>query len=91
MVSTGAILAAPAMYSLMSINEYITHRWYQHAEISKAGWWKALRLPKIKGGGHVEHHAETLDDMSLKIKDDKWMETPAAKMLNSDKYRGTAF
>ena len=83
-------LAAPVMYSLMSINEYLTHRWYQHAEVSKLGWWKALRMPKVKGGGHVEHHAETLDDMSLK-KDDKWMDTPAAKSLNSDMYRGTGF
>jgi hypothetical protein len=29
---------------------------------------------KIKGGGHVEHHAETYDDMSLK-KDEKWRRT----------------
>lgn len=91
MVTPGAILAVPTMYSMMSLNEYITHRWYQHAEMSKVGWWKALGLPRVKGGGHVEHHAETLDDMSLKIGDDKWMKTPAAKMLDSDKYRGTAF
>ena len=26
---------------------------------------------KLKGGGHVEHHAETYDDMSLK-KDERW-------------------
>ena len=46
-----AVAAAPIMYGLMSINEYMTHRWYQHAEISKVGWWKALRMPKVKGGG----------------------------------------
>ena len=91
MVSPSAVLAAPVMYSMMSANEYITHRWYQHAEMSKVGWWKALGLPKIKGGGHVEHHAETRDDMSLKLDDPKWVTTPAAKSLDSDKYRGTAF
>ena len=36
-----------------------------------------MSLPKVKGGGHVEHHAETYDDMSLKT-DEKWMNTPAA-------------
>ena len=147
-----AVAAAPIMYGLMSINEYMTHRWYQHAEISKVGWWKALRMPKVKGGGHVEHHAETLDDMvstsfcesgscvlacsldrkgrpcdsamarplfmmqddafanpsfsfvasndipdtihyylqTLKM-DEKWKNTPAAKSLDSDAYRGTGF
>jgi hypothetical protein len=83
-------LAAPVMYGLMSINEYMTHRWYQHAEISKVGWWKSLGMPKVKGGGHVEHHAETLDDMTLKT-DAKWRESPAAKSLDDDVYRGTAF
>ena len=85
-----AVVSAPIMYGLMSINEYMTHRWYQHAEISKVGWWRALRMPKVRGGGHVEHHAETLDDMSLKM-DDKWKSTPAAKSLDSDRYRGTGF
>merc|ERR1719316_1277560 len=45
---------------------------------------------KIKGGGHVEHHAETYDDMSLK-KDPRWRRTPAAASLDSDRFRGTAF
>ena len=85
-----AVVSAPIMYSLMSINEYMTHRWYQHAEISKVGWWRALRMPKVRGGGHVEHHAETLDDMSLKT-DEKWRNTAAAKTLDNDVYRGTAF
>ena len=30
-----AIVAVPLMYSLMSLNEYITHRYYQHAEFNK--------------------------------------------------------
>ena len=38
----------------------------------------------------MEHHAETYDDMSLKS-DPLWRKTPAAKMLDADKYRGTAF
>jgi hypothetical protein len=36
--------------------------------------------PQIKGGGHVEHHAETYDDMSLKS-DPMWKKTPASKHL----------
>lgn len=50
-----------------------------------------MSLPRVKGGGHVEHHAETYDDMSLKTGDEKWMQSPAAKSLNGDEYRGTAF
>ena len=38
----------------------------------------------------MEHHAETLDDMSLKT-DERWLRTPAAMSLNSDPFRGTAF
>lgn len=45
---------------------------------------------KIRGGGHVEHHAETYDDMSLK-KDPRWRQTKAAASLDSDPFRGTAF
>lgn len=83
--------AAPVMYALMSINEYITHRYYQHAEFNKNGLLQTMfRGMKIDGGGHVEHHAETLDDMSLKT-DDRWMRTPAAEKLNNDPFRGTAF
>jgi len=75
------------MYSLMSFNEYITHRFYQHNEITKLPLLKSL---KLGGGGHIEHHAETYDDMSLKV-DDRWKRTPASIKLDSDKYRGTAF
>jgi hypothetical protein len=91
------IAAAPVMYALMSVNEYITHRYYQHAEYNKAGALQFLarifNLPtKIRGGGHVEHHAETYDDMSLKVfEDEAWKKTPAAKSLDGDVYRGTAF
>ena len=103
------------MYALMSMNEYITHRYYQHAEFNKnALMQKLFRGLQIDGGGyshleftyfylfripvphtmnqtsHVEHHAETLDDMSLKT-DERWLRTPAAQRLNSDPFRGTAF
>ena len=101
MVSTlGCVAAAPALYALMSINEYITHRWYQHEEFNKSGPLQRLaafflrRDPskqiKIYGGGHVQHHAETYDDMTLK-KDPRWRRSPAALSLDSDKWRGTAF
>jgi len=92
------ILAAPTMYALVSINEYITHRYYQHAEFNKNETLKkvwcfftgAKEAPKIGGGGHIEHHAETLDDMSLKT-DDAWMSSKPAAVLKGNTYRGTAF
>jgi hypothetical protein len=108
------VVAAPALYGLMSVNEYFTHRYYQvgvgskmhvfectqlinfnfvqthskHAEYNKDNFFQWLaatfNLPKkIRGGGHVEHHAETYDDMLLKTDDEKWMTSPAAKSLNS--------
>ena len=97
-VSLRNFLAVPVMYSLMSINEYITHRYYQHAEFNKNTLLKKVtcffmgleQAPKVKGGGHIEHHAETYDDMTLK-NDARWRETPAAKSLDADTYRGTAF
>ena len=92
--------ALPTMYALMSANEYATHRWYQHAEFNNNKVMQALacfllRKPiqqghKIRGGGHVEHHAETYDDMTLK-RDQRWSKSPAAQSLDSDKWRGTAF
>ena len=91
-------LAVPTMYAVVSFNEYVTHRWFQHAEFNKTDWMKALWCkvtgaevaPKADGGGHIEHHAETLDDMSLKT-DPKWLKSEPAKMLENSKYRGTAF
>ena len=83
----------------MSLSEYITHRFYQHAEFNRSRFVQFVasfilqnqgKGFKIKGGGHVEHHAETLDDMSLK-NDERWLKSPAALTLNSDPYRGTAF
>ena len=94
------ILAVPAMYTLMSINEYITHRYYQHLDFNKQTNLKKIisiltfnkdsEKIKLKSSGHIEHHAETLDDMSLRI-DDKWLAAAPSKMLNADAYRGTSF
>lgn len=92
------VLAAPTMYALVSANEYLTHRYYQHAEFNQSealqkAWCAVMRVdepPKVKGGGHIEHHAETLDDMSLKT-DDAWMKSAPAQVLKDSKYRGTAF
>ena len=108
-------LALPSLYCLMSVNEYVTHRYYQvfisvcvtvfglwersitttlfhicffkHAEYNKDAFFQALartfNLPKrIRGGGHVEHHAETYDDMQLKTDDPQWAKSPAAQTLN---------
>merc|ERR1719282_1666856 len=103
-------LATPVLYALMSINEYVTHRWYQHEEFNRDHSFQRFcqrvanffskrpmllkdgrpNMIKIKGGGHVEHHAETYDDMSLK-KDERWRRTPAAASLDCDLFRGTAF
>ncbi len=99
----GALAALPTLYGLMSVNEYATHRWYQHEEFNRDHAFQRFcqrvaafvskrpiflkdgrrNMIKIKGGGHVEHHAETYDDMSLK-KDPRWRRTPAAASLDSD-------
>lgn len=87
------------MYCLMSLNEYATHRYFQHLEFNRPEsllWLKHLitsaagDLPKVQGDGHVEHHAETYDDMSLKS-DARWRATKASLSLDHDEFRGTAF
>jgi hypothetical protein len=105
------LAGVPVMYALMSANEYVTHRYYQHNEVGKLELYQTLRkmdkIPKLggfflssssrnpantssgclepphpllwafpltqavfyvlsDGGGHIEHHAETYDDMTLK-------------------------
>jgi len=111
MVGTfGKLAALPTLYALMSVNEYATHRWYQHEEFNKDHAFQRFcqrvafflrgrpllkpdgrkNIIKIFGGGHVEHHAETYDDMSLK-KDERWRQTKAAASLDTDEFRGTAF
>merc|ERR1712087_572368 len=108
--AVGAAAALPTLYALMSVNEYCTHRWYQHEEFNRDHALQRFcqrvalllrRRPlykpdgrrnmlKIFGGGHVEHHAETYDDMSLK-KDLRWRRSKAAASLDTDAFRGTAF
>jgi len=96
------VAALPTMYALMSLNEYMTHRYFQHLEfnrpeslpwlkriISKVSGADAAKL-KVPGDGHVEHHAETYDDMSLRG-DERWRGTKASKSLDDDDFRGTAF
>ena len=89
------VAGLPLMYGLMSANEYVTHRYYQHNEIGKVELYQTLRkmnkIPKLDGGGHVEHHAETYDDMLLKTDDSTWMKSAPAQRLNGDPWRGTAF
>jgi hypothetical protein len=89
------IAGIPLMYGLMSANEYVTHRYYQHNEVGKLDIYQTLRkkgtIPKLDGGGHVEHHAETYDDMLLKTDDPVWMKSAPAQRLNSDPWRGTIF
>merc|ERR1712216_895100 len=73
----GLLAGVPLMYCLMSANEYVTHRYYQHNEVGKLEIYQTLRkmgkIPKLDGGGHIEHHAETYDDMSLKTDNPVWM------------------
>ena len=97
-----AAAALPVLYGLMSLNEYATHRWFQHAEWNTCALRRlaerALRrlpgrprtVPRVDGAGHVEHHAETLDDMTLKT-DRRWRESRSARKLDGRMYRGTAF
>ena len=102
---TGSVIRGaavlPTMYALMSLNEYMTHRYFQHLEFNRPDsllWLKAIIAkvtgdpvaPKVPGDGHVEHHAETYDDMSLK-NDARWRSTKASISLDHDEYRGTAF
>lgn len=95
------ISAIPTMYALMSLNEYMTHRYFQHLEFNRPEsllWLKKIITkvtgdpvaPKVPGDGHVEHHAETYDDMSLK-NDERWRTNAVAKALDEDEFRGTAF
>lgn len=41
------------------------------------------KIPKLDGGGHVEHHAETYDDMQLKVDDEAWMRSAPAQVCCS--------
>lgn len=75
------------MYAIMSFNEYVAHRYYQHLGINKEPlyrWFrKTFNLDAAKSSGHVEHHKETLDDMTL--------DQRPHPVLDGDPFRGTAF
>eukprot|EP00929_Paragymnodinium_shiwhaense_P079441 TRINITY_DN4134_c0_g1_i1.p2 TRINITY_DN4134_c0_g1~~TRINITY_DN4134_c0_g1_i1.p2 ORF type:complete len:391 (-),score=88.29 TRINITY_DN4134_c0_g1_i1:128-1300(-) len=89
----GALLAARGivgvvgLYAIMSLNEYIIHRYYQHLGLNKQPLYRFLRtkcgFPIVKTSGHVEHHKETKDDMTLDRRPDA--------NLDADPFRGTAF
>lgn len=82
-----AAVGLAGLYVIMSVNEYVVHRYYQHIGINKTAlfrWMKkTFKLSPLKSSGHVEHHKETKDDMSLDRRQDP--------ILDSDLYRGTAF
>ena len=87
-VAMQGVLGVIALYIIMSINEYVVHRYYQHLGWNTSGVFMFLKpmiptLPRLKSSGHVEHHRETLDDMSL--------DTRSHHILDVDPYRGTAF
>jgi hypothetical protein len=95
------VSVVPTMYALMSLNEYMTHRYFQHLEFNRPEslpWLKDFISAfgversslKVPGDGHVEHHAETYDDMSLK-NDAKWRSNKMSQSLDDDEFRGTAF
>lgn len=81
------VLGLGALYVIMSASEYMYHRYFQHLGINKVDAFRnlrtALNMPTYKGDGHVEHHRETLDDMTLDRRLDE--------VLDADPYRGTAF
>merc|ERR1719182_386655 len=79
----------------------MTHRYFQHLEFNRPETFPELKrliaavtgdpvAPKVAGDGHVEHHAETYDDMSLK-NDARWRANSVAQALDDDAFRGTAF
>merc|ERR1712113_1276780 len=82
-----SVVGLLGVYAIMSANEYVVHRYYQHLGINKNPIYRFLRVrfgfPLVKSSGHVEHHRETLDDMTLDRRPDA--------NLDSDPFRGTAF
>jgi len=88
-------VALPTMYALLSAHEYMTHRYLMHLgdRRSLKKWiTQALRIDRLaaEDNGHMEHHAETLDNMGLR-NDTRWRLSPASVALDHDQFRGTAF
>lgn len=93
------VIALPTMYALLSAHEYMTHRWLMHLEFNRADAAVPLKRllaragagkPSLPDTGHNDHHAETNDDMTIRS-DASWERTAAAKALEQDAFRGTAF
>jgi len=87
-VAIQGVVGLVALYVIMSVNEYLVHRYYQHVGFNKTGLFRWLRntfpkFPQLKSSGHVEHHKETRDDMTLDIR--------PHPILDADRFRGTAF
>lgn len=84
-----AVLGLVALYAIMSTSEYIYHRFFQHLGINRLDITRALRAPLslgvYPGDGHVEHHRETRNDMSLDYESGK------EAVLDVDAYRNTSF
>jgi len=84
-----AALGLAAIYAIMSMAEYVYHRYFQHLGLNKVQAVRTVRntlqLSAFQGDGHVEHHRETLDDMSLDI------EPGREVVLDEDPFRGTSF
>eukprot|EP00434_Breviolum_minutum_P010589 symbB.v1.2.009340.t1/scaffold561.1/size520142/8 len=76
-------------WKLRSMAEYVYHRYFQHLGLNKVGAVRTVRktfkLSTFQGDGHVEHHRETLDDMSLDV------EPGREVVLDIDPFRGTSF
>lgn len=83
------VLGLAALYAIMSMAEYVYHRYFQHLGLNKVGAVRTVRktfkLSTFQGDGHVEHHRETLDDMSLDV------EPGREVVLDIDPFRGTSF
>jgi len=86
-IALRGVVGLAGLYAIMSFNEYVVHRYYQHLGINKNPIYRFLRtkcgFPLVASSGHVEHHKETLDDMTLDRR-------PSVK-LDADPFRGTAF
>lgn len=83
------VVGLAALYAIMSMAEYVYHRYFQHLGLNKVGAVRTVRktfkLNTFQGDGHVEHHRETLDDMTLDVEPGREL------VLDIDPFRGTSF
>ncbi|CAL1169946.1 unnamed protein product [Cladocopium goreaui] len=80
------VVGLAALYAIMSMAEYVYHRYFQHLGLNKVGAVRTVRktfkLNTFQGDGHVEHHRETLDDMTLDVEPGREL------VLDIDPFRG---